>query len=128
MRNHLPKSSSNVRSNLMAPLIGVALKRVISRDLASVVLDYRIGEKALAGLLQRRLGLALVGGVKLDVEHLALAHAGDALDAERFQRALDSLALRIEHAALQGDGDAGFHWRPLRRSRTGALMRPARAL
>ena len=33
----------------------------------------------------------------------------DALDAERPQRAFDRLALRIEDAGLEGDGDAGFH-------------------
>ncbi len=47
--------------------------------------------------------------VKLDVEHLALPHARDARDAERLQRALDRLPLRIEHAILQRDSDAGFH-------------------
>ena len=53
--------------------------------------------------------LAASPSVELDVEHLALAHARDARNAERLQRALDRLALRIEHAGFQRDGDAGFH-------------------
>src|SRR5260370_24802054 len=80
-----------------------------SGDLDRIILDDHIGEQLLAGEaepLARRLG---VGRVDLDVEHLALANAFDAGDAERFQRALDPLALRIEDAALQRDDHARFH-------------------
>src|SRR5215213_4394726 len=49
-----------------------------SGQLDAIVLDHRVGEEPLAGVLQCTLGLALVGGVELDVEDLALAHARDA--------------------------------------------------
>src|SRR5690606_34097488 len=66
-----------------------------------------------------------VAAGKLDVEHLALPDAGDAIDAERLQRALDGLALRIEDAGFQRDGDARFHRRSaLHQHRAG----PGRAL
>src|ERR1700750_2396263 len=78
-------------------------------DLDAVILDHRVGEQLLGRRLEGRLGFGLVGAGELDVEHLALAHTGDAADAERFERALDRLALRIEDAGLEGDGDARFH-------------------
>ena len=62
-----------------------------------------------AAIFQRRLGGGAVRSLDLDVEHLALAHAGDAADAQRSQGALDGLALRIEDAGFQRNGDAGFH-------------------
>ncbi len=52
--------------------------------------------------------LALSVSLQLDVEHLALADRADAVEAEAGQRMLDRLALRIEHAVLEGDGDAGL--------------------
>jgi len=45
-----------------------------------------------------RAGLRAIGARKLDIEHLALPDARDAIHAERFQRAFDGLALRIEDA------------------------------
>src|SRR5829696_7863781 len=80
-----------------------------SGQLDAIVLDHRVGEEPFAGVLQRALGLALVGGVELDVEDLALAHARDALDAERLERSLDRLPLRVEDAGFEGDGDTRFH-------------------
>ncbi len=41
-----------------------------------------------------------VRALDLDVEHLALPHAGHARDPERLQRPLDRLALRIENAEI----------------------------
>src|SRR5258706_16459489 len=77
--------------------------------LDAIILDHRVGEQLLGRLLEGGFGFCLVGARDLDVEHLALTHAGDAADAERFERALDRLALRIEDAGLEGDGDARFH-------------------
>src|SRR3974390_3190722 len=75
-----------------------------------VILNPLIRQQPISGLLQEFFRLAAVAdAVDLDVEHLALAHAGDALDAERAQRAFDRLALRIENAGFQRDGDARFH-------------------
>ena len=51
----------------------------------------------------------VVVAVELDVEHLALAHAREAVDGQALERALDRLALRIEHAGLQGHDHARFH-------------------
>src|SRR4051812_48827650 len=86
-----------------------AFKARLSQDFDPVILDHRIGEKLFAGGLERRLGPGAILAADLDVEHLALSHTADALDAERLQRALDGLALRIEHAGFERYGDAGFH-------------------
>src|SRR5207244_528136 len=80
-----------------------------SQHLDLIVLDDDVGEELVGRLLERRLGARSVDAVELDVEHLALAHAGDAGNAERLERAFDRLALGVEHARLEGDGDAGFH-------------------
>src|SRR5690606_6190869 len=52
--------------------------------------------------------LGLVRLLQLDVEHLALADRADAAEAEAGEGMLDGLALRVEHAVLEGDGDAGL--------------------
>src|SRR5262245_57968482 len=77
-----------------------------------IILDHSVREQFLGRLPERRLGAGAIAAVELDVEHLALAHAGDAADAERFQRALDGLALRVEDARLERDGDARLHVGP----------------
>src|SRR5581483_8043260 len=84
-----------------------------SQHVHLVVLDHGIGQELVGGLLEQRLGLGLIGAIELDVEHLALAHRGDAGYAERAQRTLDGLALRVEDAGFERDGDAGFHDRDL---------------
>src|ERR1700684_1509429 len=81
----------------------------ILEQLNPVILDHGIRQQLVGGIFQRRLGLGLVGAGQFDIEHLALAHAGDAIDAERFQRAFDGVALRIENAGLECNGDARFH-------------------
>src|SRR5262245_22769037 len=95
-----------------------------AQQLHIIIFDHRIGEELVGCLLKRGLRLLAVGRVDLDVEHLALAHAGHAGDAERLERALDRLALRIEDAGLEGHGNTGLHAVPLhgRRHRS-----PARA-
>src|SRR6185312_3984026 len=70
-----------------------------------VILDNGVRQKLVGGILQRGFRLRLVGAGKFDVEHLALPDAGDAIDAERFQRAFDGLALRIENAGLESYGN-----------------------
>src|SRR5262245_17178123 len=83
--------------------------RGLADNLDAIVLDHRVGEELLGRCLQSRLGVLLVAAVDLDVEYLALTDARDAGDAERLQRALDRLALRVENAVLEGNRDAGFH-------------------
>src|SRR3954465_6519698 len=51
--------------------------------LDAVVLDYGIGQQLVSRLLEQLFRLAAVGAVKLDVEYLALPHAGDTLDPKR---------------------------------------------
>ena len=65
--------------------------------------------KAVQVRLEQGLGLGAIAALDFDVEHLALAHAGDPGQPERAQRAFDGLALRVENAGFQGDGDTGFH-------------------
>ena len=48
----------------------------------------------------------------LEVEDLALADVGDAGEAERGEGAFDRFPLRIEDAALEGHGHAGFQRSP----------------
>src|SRR5262249_27326909 len=74
-----------------------------------IVLDQRIGEELVGRLLERGLRRFAIASLDLDVEDLALAHARNAGDAERFERAFDRLALGIEDAGFEGDGDAGLH-------------------
>src|ERR1700732_4807134 len=103
------------RSRLMPGKTTTAafMARSSSQHLDLIILDDHVGEELVGGLLERRLGARLIGAVDLDVEHLALPDAGGAGDAERLERAFDRLALGIEHARLEGDGDAGFHRGPL---------------
>ena len=51
--------------------------------------------------------LGAVGKVELD--QLARADVVDAGKAEALERMVDRLALRVEHAGLEGDEDARFH-------------------
>src|SRR3954470_21392107 len=82
----------------------------ISGDhLDAVILNDGVGEQLLSRLLQGRLRLGGIAVRDFDIEHLALANARDAIDAERLQRALDCLPLWIEHAGLQSDSDTRFH-------------------
>src|SRR5579859_4656199 len=71
-----------------------------------VIFDDGVCEQLFGRRLQRGLGAGAVLALDLDVEHLTLADAGDAADAERFQRALDRLPLGIQNPRFQGDGDA----------------------
>src|SRR5262245_35204918 len=79
----------------------------------SIVLDQGVGEELVGGLLQRGLGLLAAAPLDLDVEHLALPHARHAGDPERFERTFDRLALGIEDAGFERDGDARFHAIPI---------------
>src|SRR5258708_30071242 len=107
-----------------------------SQHLNAVVLDHRIGEEVFRGFFDRCFRPRPVGAIDLDVEHLALADAGNATDPERLQSALDRLALRIENAGFQCDGDARLHFmaeitripspRNLRRPQAPAISRRAR--
>src|SRR5712691_817803 len=87
------------------------MPRASTDQLHIIILDQRIGEELVGRLLERDLGLSAVAAFDLDVEDLALAHADDAVHAEGFQRPLDGLALRIENAGFERDGDASFHRR-----------------
>src|SRR5262245_6212673 len=93
-----------------------------SFQLDLVVLDQGIREQLVGRLLERCFRLLAVAAFELDVEHLALAHAGDAVHAERLEGTLDRLALRIENAGFERDGDASLHLlsSSMRRTRYGA--------
>src|SRR6516165_905163 len=88
---------------------GVLSQIELRQNLNPIILDHRVGEELFGCVLQRRLGADAIGAFDLDVEHLALAHVGNAANAERAQRALNGFALRIENAGFQCDGDSGFH-------------------
>src|SRR5580692_12679918 len=80
-----------------------------SNHVDAIILDHRVGEELLASRFERRFRPRRIAARELDVEDLALTHACDPFYAERTQRALDRLALRIENPVLQSDGDARFH-------------------
>src|SRR5262249_21138757 len=80
-----------------------------SFQLDLVVLDQCIREQLVGRLLERGFRLLTVAAFELDVEHLALAHAGDAVHTQRLEGTLDRLALRIENAGFERDGDASLH-------------------
>jgi hypothetical protein len=73
-----------------------------SKGLDLEVLDQRVREQLLA-----ELGEAL-GALGLELDHAADPHVLDALEAERRQRPLDRLALRVEDALLGPDQDPGL--------------------
>src|SRR6202522_1270734 len=97
----------------------------LSQNLDAVILDHRVGQEFVGRRFQRGFGFGLVGARQFDIEHLALADAGDAIDAERLQRAFDGLALRIEDAGLQRNGDTCFHGNRLSSSPAPDRSRPA---
>src|SRR6266446_10067919 len=78
-----------------------------------IVLDQGVGEELVGRLFERGFGLFAVAPLDLDVEYLALPDAGDAGDAERFQRAFDRLALGVQNTRFQGHGHTGLHGAPL---------------
>src|SRR4029079_7777972 len=90
-------------------MVGRIIPGPSTDQLHIVVLDQRIGQELVRRLLERGLGLRAVVALDLDVEDLALAHARHAIDAERLERALDRLALRVEDARLEGDGHTSLH-------------------
>src|SRR6185437_14469853 len=80
-----------------------------SADLVAVVFDDRIGEQLLAHLLDDRAGLVGIAFFEIDLDVLALPNVADAGYSKALDGAFDGLALRIEHAVLEGNLDAGFH-------------------
>ena len=73
-----------------------------SQGLNLVVLDQGIGEQLLAELRQA------LGVLGLELDHAAHVDMLDPLEAERRQRPLDRLALRVEDPLLGPDQDPGL--------------------
>src|SRR5688572_7031324 len=82
----------------------------LRKDFDRVVLDHRVGEELFAHLPEALLGRAGIAVAELDVEHLALPYGADAGKAQRPERSLDGLALWVEDAGLESNGDASLHW------------------
>src|SRR6185503_8866712 len=80
----------------------------LANDLDLVALDQRVREQPLAHLLDLRPGRRLVGGLDLEVDHLADARVLH-LEAEVAERRADRFALRVEDARLGPDEDGGPH-------------------
>lgn len=79
-----------------------------------IVLDDGIRQQFFAHGIEAGLGAIPVLALNLDIEDLALAHRGEALEAEIAAGALDGLALGVENAGLERDGDARLdHWMSL---------------
>src|SRR3990170_88337 len=78
-------------------------------ELASVVLDHRIGQELLAHLVEPRLGARAIGLVERQIEdlpHAQLPHLGE---AQALESLADGRSLRVQHPRPQPDHDAGFH-------------------
>src|SRR4051812_17271111 len=86
-----------------------------------VFFDNGVGKQSFAHLLKAGAGHFHVGSAQIDIDDLALPHFAHLGKAEAVQRMANGLTLRIEHAALQSDENAGFHGQ---RTRTGPLASP----
>src|ERR1700694_4187217 len=73
------------------PASAVRRARNSSAHLDAVTLDDGIGQELLGRFLEGALGAPDVLVLELDVEHLALPHAGDPGDFPRLERAFDRL-------------------------------------
>src|ERR1700681_3696839 len=91
-----------------------------------IVLDHRIRQELLGCVPEPRLDTGTIAIGDFDVEHLALAHARHAGNAERGERAFDRLALGIENPGFEGHRDAGLHRALLDPSITANRRRPNR--
>ncbi len=88
--------------------VGSVRRLIVSavEQLDLVVLDQRVREQLLAHRLQLRRVL------HVELDQAADVHVRHAREAERRQRALDGLALRVEDARLRADQHAGAHQSP----------------
>ena len=73
-----------------------------------VLLNHRVAEQFVAGLVDLLLQLGLVAALQFDLHELADPHLFDARELHRFQRVLDGFPLRVEHGLLRHDDDLGF--------------------
>src|SRR5215217_23642 len=78
-------------------------------DFDLVVFDHRIGQQLFTHAGQLGARRFSVGAIENEIKNLALADALDAAKAEGGQRAFDGLALGVENASLERDGNARFH-------------------
>src|SRR2546423_10244384 len=93
----------------------------LAPDIDFVFFDDGVGKQLFAHFLQRGAGFAGIALGKVKIDDFALADFADLLESQPVQRMPDGLALRIEHAILQGDENAGFHGY---RTSTGPLTSP----
>src|SRR3954453_6201654 len=101
---HSASRSSCDPGYVTTPIRGCGL----AMDLDLVRLHQRVHEQLLAHFLDLRLRRRRVGGVDLEVDHLADARVRDA-EAEMAQRVLDRRALRVEDALLRPHEDPCLH-------------------
>src|SRR5436305_519233 len=81
----------------------------LAPDIDFVFFDDGVGKQLFAHFLQRGAGFPGIALGKVKIDDFALADFADLLESQPVQRMPDGLALRIEHAILQGDENAGFH-------------------
>src|SRR5690606_149175 len=77
-----------------------------SGDGDGIIFNHGVGEQLLAHGFQLCFGLGLVRAFQFQIEHLALTGRIDAVETEAAERADDGLALRVENAVFQCNGDA----------------------
>src|SRR3982074_861026 len=92
-----------LKQPLMAARPGKPLLQKKLSELHLEILDHLVGKQFIAGAAQQARGRGSIFRRKFHLEYFALPHAVDAIDAERFESALNGLALRIENPVLEGD-------------------------
>src|SRR5205823_2778274 len=82
-------------------------------QLVTELFNHRISQHLAGNALHLRLGCGFIASVKYDFEILALPHILHAFVAHLAQRAVDSLALRIEHGFLERHVNVSLHKRKI---------------
>ena len=102
----------------------------LTHQLERIVLNHRVGEQALAHAFDFRARGSLIGSLEIELDELALPDVGNTVETECTERVLNSLALRIENAVLQGDPDKRFHVPPIEELRISrkAQAAPSRSM
>src|SRR5437763_201282 len=81
----------------------------LAPDVDFVFFNDGVAKQLFAHFLQRGAGFAGIALGKVQIDDFALADFADLFEPQPVQRVSDRLALRVQHAILQGDENARFH-------------------
>src|SRR6185436_20813204 len=80
-----------------------------SLDFKAVILNYRVGEEAVAGIVNLFPCVFFVGAIEFDFEIFTDVDGTDSMVAHMFEGALNGLSLGIEDCLFRRDNDLGFY-------------------